>query len=74
MIRQLRQSGRLAKLAGLVVGQFTDMRLNVSLPFGKDAYEIIADVVADYDFPVLSISRQVTLRIIWPYPLVILPN
>jgi len=53
MMRQLRRSGRLAKLAGLVVGQFTDMRLNLSLPFGQDAYEIIASIVADYTYPVL---------------------
>ncbi|GAB4014534.1 S66 peptidase family protein [Spirosoma koreense] len=53
MMRQLRRSGRLARLAGLVVGQFTDMRLNSALPFGKDSFEIIADAVSGYDFPVL---------------------
>ncbi len=53
MMRQLRRSGRLAKLAGLVVGQFTDIRVNTSLSFGKDAYEIIAEAVADYTYPVL---------------------
>ena len=53
MMTQLRRSGRLANLAGLVVGQFTDMRVNASLPFGKSAFEIIADAVADYNYPVL---------------------
>lgn len=53
MMTQLRRSGRLAKLAGLVVGQFTDMRSNVSLPFGKDANQIIADAVSAYAYPVL---------------------
>ncbi|GAB3961090.1 LD-carboxypeptidase [Spirosoma harenae] len=53
MMTQLRRSGRLEKLAGLLVGQFTDMRANASLPFGKDAFEIIADTVADYSYPVL---------------------
>ncbi len=53
MMTQLRRAGRLAELAGLVVGQFTDMRANLSLPFGKDACEIIAEAVADYDYPVL---------------------
>jgi muramoyltetrapeptide carboxypeptidase len=53
MMTQLRRSGRLAGLAGLVVGQFTDMRTNLSLPFGKDASQIIADAVADYSYPVL---------------------
>lgn len=53
MMLQLRRSGRLVNLAGLVVGQFTDMRTNLSLPFGKNAYEIIADAVSGYSFPVL---------------------
>ncbi|MBD2699279.1 LD-carboxypeptidase [Spirosoma sp. BT702] len=53
MMMQLRRSGCLTELAGLVVGQFTDMRINTSLPFGKDSYEIIADGVAAYNFPVL---------------------
>ncbi|GAB4055033.1 S66 peptidase family protein [Spirosoma litoris] len=53
MMTQLRRSGRLANLTGLVVGQFTDMRGNQSLPFGKDAFEIIADTVSVYPYPVL---------------------
>jgi muramoyltetrapeptide carboxypeptidase len=53
MMTQLRRSGRLANLAGFVVGQFTDMRGNQSLPFGKDSFEIIADTVATYSYPVL---------------------
>jgi muramoyltetrapeptide carboxypeptidase len=53
MLTQLRRSGRLASLSGLVVGQFTDMRANVSLPFGKTSFELIAEAVADYSYPVL---------------------
>ncbi len=53
MMTQLRRAGRLSNLAGLVVGQFTDMRINTSLPFGKDAFEIIAEAVSGYDYPVL---------------------
>lgn len=52
-LTQLRRAGRLAHLAGLVVGQFTDMHANPSLPFGKDAYELIAETVAAYPYPVL---------------------
>ena len=52
MMIQLRRSGRLAGLAGLIVGQFTEMRINESAPFGKTAYEIIAEQVSGYDFPV----------------------
>ena len=53
MLMQLRRSGRLARLAGLVVGQFTDMRTNASLPFGKTSFDLIAEAVADYAYPVL---------------------
>ena len=53
MMTQLRRAGRLSNLAGLIVGQFTDMRDSASLPFGKDASQIIADAVSDYDYPVL---------------------
>lgn len=53
MMTQLRRAGRLAELAGLVVGQFTDMRVSASLPFGKNAFEIIADTVGAYAYPVL---------------------
>ncbi|WP_338874802.1 LD-carboxypeptidase [Spirosoma sp. SC4-14] len=53
MMTQLRRAGRLAELAGLVVGQFTDIRGSSSLPFGKDALEIIAEAIAGYTYPVL---------------------
>jgi muramoyltetrapeptide carboxypeptidase len=53
MMTQLRRTGWLSTLAGLVVGQFTDMQINTSLSFGKDAFGIIADAVSGYDYPVL---------------------
>jgi muramoyltetrapeptide carboxypeptidase len=52
MIHHLKRSGRLAGLAGLVVGQFTDMVTSLSIPYGKSPYEIIAEAVAGYDFPI----------------------
>lgn len=52
MLYGLKISGKLEGLAGLVVGQMTDMQDN-DTPFGRTAYEIIADVVKDYSFPVL---------------------
>lgn len=52
MLTQLRRAGRLAQLAGLIVGQFTDLRENQALPYGKTAGQLIAEAVADYDFPV----------------------
>lgn len=50
MMIHLKRSGKLRDLKGLIVGQFTDMCDN-DTPFGKDALEIIADTVAEYDYP-----------------------
>lgn len=50
MIRALRFSGYLSRLAGLVVGQMTGMR-DGATPFGADAFQIIAEAVADYHYP-----------------------
>jgi len=52
MITQFKRAGRLQGLAGLVVGQFTEMMDNET-PFGKSAYEIILEAVAGYSFPVV---------------------
>ena len=51
MMQNLRLAGRLKNLAGLVVGGFTEIMDN-ECPFGKSAYEIIQEVVQDFDFPV----------------------
>jgi muramoyltetrapeptide carboxypeptidase len=51
MMYQLKRSGKLDKLAGLIVGRFTDMK-DTENPFGQTAYEIIRDIVAEYDYPV----------------------
>ena len=51
MLRQLKRSGKLANLAGLVVGGFTDLK-DTTRPFGSSAYAIIRDVVSEYNYPV----------------------
>ncbi len=51
MLRQLDRAGKLKKLAGLIVGGFTDMK-DTERSFGQTVEEIIRDVVAGYDFPV----------------------
>jgi len=51
MILQLKRCGKLKNLSGLIVGGMTDMKDNL-IPFGKNAYEIIADAVKEYDYPV----------------------
>lgn len=52
MMIQLRRSGKLEHLSGLLVGNFADMRDNQTTPYGKTAYEIVADAVANYSYPV----------------------
>jgi muramoyltetrapeptide carboxypeptidase len=51
MFYQLKQNGKLEKLAGLIIGSFTDMKDTVR-PFGKTVYEAINDIVKEYDYPV----------------------
>ena len=51
MMYQLRRSGKLDKLAGLIVGGLTDMK-DTERPFGQTVHEIIRDAVAEYDYPV----------------------
>lgn len=51
MMMQLKLSGKLDNLAGLVVGGMTDMKDNL-VPFGKTAEEIILDAVGEYHYPV----------------------
>lgn len=52
MMQNLRYSGVLSRLSGLIVGQFTDQK-DGATPFGLDAYHIIAEAVAGYSYPVL---------------------
>jgi len=51
MMMNLKRSGKLQVLAGLIVGGMSDMKDN-TIPFGKTAEEIILDAVKEYDFPV----------------------
>lgn len=51
MMQNLRLSGMLKNLSGLIVGAFTEMKDNES-PFGKTACEIIREAVQEYSFPV----------------------
>jgi len=51
MLRQLKRSGRLDRLAGLVIGGFTESK-DTMRPFGASVEEIIRDIVSEYDYPV----------------------
>ena len=51
MFYQLKRSGKLAGLAGLIIGKFSDNK-DTDRPFGQTAYEIIRDAVSEYNYPV----------------------
>jgi muramoyltetrapeptide carboxypeptidase len=51
MMMQLKRSGKLSGLKGLIIGSLSEMKDN-TVPFGKTAEEIILDAVKDYDYPV----------------------
>ena len=74
MLYQLKRSGMLENLAGLIVGGFTDME-DSERPFGKKVYEIIKEITAAYNypvcfnFPVSHSKKNYALKIGVPYTL-----
>jgi muramoyltetrapeptide carboxypeptidase len=51
MLHQLKAAGRFQKPAAVIVGSFTELK-DTERPFGQDAYEIIGDILREYDYPV----------------------
>ncbi len=51
MMYQLKRSGKLSRLAGLIFGGFTETK-DTDRPFGKTVYEILGDIINEYDYPV----------------------
>ena len=51
MMWNLKLSGKLSNLAGLIVGGMTEMNDN-DIPFGKQAIEIIKEAVQEYNYPI----------------------
>lgn len=51
MMETLKRSGRLSKLAGLVIGGLTDMK-DHQIPFGKKVEEVVWEAVSEYKYPV----------------------
>ncbi|MCX6232271.1 MAG: LD-carboxypeptidase [Bacteroidetes bacterium] len=51
MMMNLKRNGKLSNLAGLIIGGMSEMKDN-TVPYGKTAEEIIAEAVAEYDYPV----------------------
>lgn len=76
MLYQLKRSGKLSKLSGLIFGGFTDMK-DTERPFGKTMEEILFDISRDlkipvcFNFPVSHGTENVTLKIGVEYNLVV---
>jgi len=51
MMRQLKRSGKLAKLKGLIIGAFNEIKKE-DIPFGQTVEEVIWEVVKEYNYPV----------------------
>jgi muramoyltetrapeptide carboxypeptidase len=72
MMYQLKLAGKLNNLAGLVIGDFTDIKDN-DTPFGQSVEEIISEVVKNFDYPVAfgfssghgEINKALTFGIDW---------
>lgn len=79
MLLQLARNGKLKKLAGLIIGGFTDLK-DTERPYGKAVYDIIYDHVKDYDypvcfnFPVSHAAENYALKIGVRYKLVVRKN
>lgn len=52
MMVQMQRAGKLENLAGLIVGHFSSSKDDKAVPFGKNAYEIIADHTKEYKYPI----------------------
>jgi len=68
MLHQLKRSGKLARLAGLIFGGFTESK-DTERPFGNSIHEILRDIVKEfdypvcYDFPISHTDRNYALKI-----------
>lgn len=51
MLLQLKRCGKLDKLAGLIIGGFTDNK-DTERPFGRDVQEIIHEHVKEFKYPI----------------------
>ncbi len=74
MLHQLKRSGRLDGLAGLLLGSFSELK-DTNRPFGATAEEIILDCIKEYNYPVAygfpvgHAAANVALKTSVPYEL-----
>ena len=52
MLHSLKRADYFSKCSGLIIGDFTDIKKNET-KFGKNLYEIINEIVEEYNFPVI---------------------
>lgn len=81
MFCNLFRSGKLAKLSGLIVGGFSNIKVdNPAVPFGRDIYTIVKEKVAAFnypvcfDFPVGHIKNNFALKCGVPHQLIVEQN
>jgi muramoyltetrapeptide carboxypeptidase len=76
MMYQLKRSGKFKKLAGLILGGFTDMK-DTERAFGKTIDQVLKDMVSTWNcpvcfhFPVSHARENVTLKIGVTYELIV---
>lgn len=68
LMQNLKLSGKLAHLEGLIIGGMSDMK-DSDPSFGKSAYEIIHDAIKDYNYPVIFNFPAGHIDQNWPLPL-----
>ncbi len=51
MLHQLKEAGKFQKPAAIIIGSFNDMK-DTERPFGQNAYEIIRDILEEFEYPV----------------------
>lgn len=51
LLLQLKRSGKLDKLAGLIIGGFTETK-DTERPFGQSVYQLIYDQLREYEYPI----------------------
>lgn len=51
MLYQMKRAGKFDKLAGLIIGGFSEMK-DTTVPFGKTVEEVLVEMFSEYDFPI----------------------
>ncbi|MEO6584325.1 MAG: LD-carboxypeptidase [Ferruginibacter sp.] len=79
LMYQIKRSGKLKKLAGLILGGFTDVK-DTERPFGKNIDEVLKEIISDlkcpvcFHFPVSHGKENYALKIGMQYKLIVAAN